>query len=480
MSRKSIKFLNISELNNILSEKINSVLVIWGAGLFADELYDTLTGYDIAVSYIGDSDPVQWGTYKNGLRIISPQELCELNNVVVLIGSFGYVPIYEMLQKMGLQDVYGFMGAVRYGSKVAIEEYHVIFDQENNGLSVEREEKKCFRVLVELYGNIGDTALRVGEVKAVIDRLGVQNVWLIFEDKSYAELFYFITPNIYIIDSIKIRQDKNYRIDFFKELKRKNFSQSIILCDIRIYATRRYLNSLNSNITRVLAYSEVPDTEYLMGMEYPFVRKVLGLKDDYCLTPQGIIDEEVEKILLPVQLTNPYVVLHMGSSKDVRLYDKPEVYFKIISYLNALGFAVVILGYGNIDERFVNKIYDCTNFAGGCINCIDLVSKLSVCESAKVIKNAAFFIGTDSGMWNISYVLGKHSVVLYGGGEYGCFKHHDDKIYYVTVDDHRCFGCKWYCNNKDAHGYAKCMSEITYDMIIKGIDSTLMKIQSEG
>jgi ADP-heptose:LPS heptosyltransferase len=140
----------------------------------------------------------------------------------------------------------------------------------------------------------------------------------------------------------------------------------------------------------------------------------------------------------------------------------------VLVYIVSKGYLPVILGAGKEDEDFWNSVFSKSLLFH---KVVCLVSRLTVRESMSVISDSEIFLGTESGMWNLSYILDKPSVVIYGGGDYGNFMHKDLKIHYVTVKDKSCFRCKWYCSNYDEGGHAKCIYDITEKDIISAIDA---------
>ena len=272
-----------------------------------------------------------------------------------------------------------------------------------------------------------------------------------------------------VISGKDFRSDTEYREHFLKSLNELCFKESIILCDIRLHATRRYLNDLNCNIEKVFFYTNIPEDDYLLNAEFEFVKKHFRWDENVNLLPQQVLKHELAKKKRIQGLPERYVVMHMGASKEIRRYGVKS-FIEIAKYINDRGYPIVLIGAGEADEAFYEDVQMLMETPLGIIS---KVSQLSVQEALIVLYYAQFFVGTDSGMWNASYVLGKHSVVLYGGGEYGNFMHPDSKIHYVTVEDRHCFGCKWYCNNYDMEGHPKCIYGITPNMVINEIDKVI-------
>lgn len=461
----SLEFINIEDLGVKAQKNPDTEIIIWGTGVVAEQIYKTLCSNDISISFFGDSNERLWGNKKNGVLILSPKDMEYHKESVVIIGSFGYLSIYRMLKKLGIWNMYGILDSYKYPYEIMIRDREIL----TKSFDIDRERSEC--ILLEIYGNIGDTILRIGIVSECIKRVGKEKIWVLVENEENAVVFRFLTANVLVMHTESFVESSEQRMDFLKKIYKLAFKESIILCDIRLYATRRYLNKLNSDIPHIFYYNGIPEDEYLLDKEFLFVKAHFSWDESINLSPQSV-KLHTKKVLpdvLELKLPERYVVMHMGATKSVRTYSI-KGFLKIVWHLNDKGFPVVLIGAGIQDEKFYQEAVKESEKE---LNLISLVSILSLGQSYKVIESAEFFVGTDSGMWNASYVLEKRSVVLYGGGEYGNFKHRDSKIHYVTVSDRSCFGCKWFCNNLDNEGHPKCIYGITPEMVIWEIDQII-------
>ncbi len=85
----------------MLKEKI----VIWGASITGDNAYNDLNG-DYHVDYYCDNDKDKWASLRNGVPVISPDQLLKLEYVreyKIIIASHHSVEIITQLKEMNLQ-----------------------------------------------------------------------------------------------------------------------------------------------------------------------------------------------------------------------------------------------------------------------------------------------------------------------------------------------------------------------------------------
>lgn len=100
----------------------------------------------------------------------------------------------------------------------------------------------------------------------------------------------------------------------------------------------------------------------------------------------------------------------------------------------------------------------------------NLAGKLSVLESASIVKIADLFIGNDSGFTHIAKALKKNYIGIIGGGCYGIFfpynmaKH--DNLFFHELE---CFGCEWRC----IYDTPYCISEVTVDQVYQRVEQIL-------
>lgn len=94
------------------AEKIKNTasVVIWGTGNAGQLVHDFLKKFDAFgnVKYYADNSKAKWGTEKNGLLIISPEEVVKIvkenSNTCIIVASEYLVDIRKQLLLLGIKD----------------------------------------------------------------------------------------------------------------------------------------------------------------------------------------------------------------------------------------------------------------------------------------------------------------------------------------------------------------------------------------
>jgi len=107
----------------------------------------------------------------------------------------------------------------------------------------------------------------------------------------------------------------------------------------------------------------------------------------------------------------------------------------------------------------------------------NMVSKLSFKEVADIINESKLFIGMDSSLYNLAYILHKKIICIYGLGNtvngVGAVEHRGDDINIVKLNMD-CSGCEWNCKYKSSQDEtAPCVENINEDRIKDAIKKVL-------
>lgn len=433
-------------------------IVIWGTGEVAAEVYQTLTAFSVQIKGFGDNSDTIKGKLCYSRPILTAEEVASLHKPLIIIGSFVVRPIWEQLHKLGLTDIYVIIDTMKYSFKELEEEKRLYRKEED--YTVESKD-----ILIEAYGNIGDIVLKGGMLNFFIRRFGKEHVYILVETESLASFVSLFTNQVYVGGKQQVREDADFRRELLNSLNRRRFQTSYILADIRLHFTRRYLNQYNFNVKDIRFHTCLPDKEYLPEMDAAMVRDIFSLSKEHQLGAKGCLKDYINSLPAVTGLPEQFVAVNMGATKKIRHYDVKKAAI-VVDYLIQRGFTVVMLGNGSYDEEYYKQL---TLLLPNQSKFISFISALSLLESFYVILKSVFFVGTDSGMWNVSYILEKQSVVIYGGGEEGCFQHDDTNVHYAMTERMECFGCKWFCTQMTNQGYAKCIDNITPSMIISKI-----------
>lgn len=452
---KDLKFLSDEELNVLFHDNPDKEVILWGVGFISDAIFNTLIDKGIKVSFYGDSNRSLKGQKKNGIEIISIDDMQWHGDAMVFISSYGYVPIFRMLKAHGVKNVYALRDVYKYPLSEMLADKKALED-----ISITRGNG---RILLELYGNIGDVIIRIGIVQKFINEFGKDRIYLLFNSESHAELYKLITDNVICITPDDL-QDRKQRQKLLIEFNKQGFEKSFILCDVRLIALHRIINTFNFIVSGTIYCDAVPEDEYLPGIDAEMVSKYFGWNDLASLTSWNKL---AGRLVSKDTINGKYVVINLGASKKVRQYS-PEAFGSVVEFLISNGYKVALVGSGEYDQQVADVLSGKYTH-----DLLDYTSELSLTESASLIAGADFFVGTDSAMSHVAYILGKPSVVIMGGGEYGSFKHRDGIVKYISVKDMSCFGCKWYCDRTDDYGRAECVYSISAEEIIAGIDELI-------
>jgi lipopolysaccharide heptosyltransferase I len=105
------------------------------------------------------------------------------------------------------------------------------------------------------------------------------------------------------------------------------------------------------------------------------------------------------------------------------------------------------------------------------VNVKILAGELNLYEIPLLLKRAKFYIGLDSGITHMALKVGIPLIAIIGGGEFGRFFPYKEsknvKYLYYKMD---CFLCHWKCRKKEMF----CMTEITVDDVILGVENRLL------
>lgn len=439
--------------------------IIWGTGLVAGEVRETLRFLEVPVYAYGDNDVTKQGTMHEGRPVLSAAELKDMESFCVLIGSYVVRPVYEQMRDLGVQDIFVLLDALKYPAEELRQERKLLepyfagtWHRQGSG-----------RTLVEVYGDIGDLLIKTGLIRGLEEVMGRENICVLVEDDAVREVLQEIFLEVIAAPREKLVKDGEFRLKFLRQLNGHCFSQSIVLCDARLHANRRLLNSHNFNAAEVYFARVLPDQEYLPELDRQFLLDHFPELANRDCSPLHLFDKACIRCFpkdFPYRKKS-YVVVNLGARKEVRHYEVGR-FRDVVAFLLSRNIPVVLVGRGAYDRSWAAEVKG--GFTEGIIDCVD---KCSLMESISIISFAMLFVGTDSGMWNASYVSETPSVVLYGLGEYGCFMHRDAFVHYAMAEDRSCLGCRWFCNNRTTNGRAMCLESITPAKIIGKIKEVL-------
>ncbi len=468
MRDSGYKIIEIDELKKKYAGGCYQVIV-FGTWEYGRRIKKGLEGFGIPVSYYADNDVLVQQKILDEINVIAPEQIQSIENPLVIIGSFWFSMITNQLRKLGVETVYALL-------ECPVNSYdEVMADRDELAEYFHHySEKKSDNVLVEVYGHIGDIFVKTGICKQLIDEYGKENVYFWVDNTEGRNIGLFLSllsPNVIQTDRNMFTQNREYRLEKLKFLNSKYFQFSYSLGDMRFHLKMRYLNKFILNIENVYY---APEEYYAIEKDYKLLGGILGRDIRYWCEEHNNIVAEIKNVTLKISLPEQFVAIGMGAANALRRY--PFEKFKtVLEALVRKGYTAVLLGAGSEDENFYNKLIQEGNYGNAIIN---LTSKLNLLETLAVISKCTFFLGVDSGLWHGSFILQKKSVVIYGKGDWGHFKHDRDWIYYVTSKQDRCVHCHyWDCPKADRiKGSAPCVETVEPEAImdeIRKLESTL-------
>lgn len=201
--------------------------------------------------------------------------------------------------------------------------------------------------------------------------------------------------------------------------------------------------------------------------------KPLGLDDVDCRL-HGILkdscpplDMRVHDAIREIAGDGRYVVLCPGSSNPYKQWSVSS-FVEVMDGLRGIGLPTVLIGgAGDLsrceslgDEASVRKL-KWVSFAG----------RLSLEQSAAVIRNAALFVGCDSGPAHLATCLGTPSVTLFGPSDAGKWAD-SNELHQVVQSLPPCGPCSMFGYNKLCRDVA-CMSSISQQQVMDACRNVL-------
>lgn len=455
------KLIEIDNLKKLYETEICQI-VVFGIFEYGRRIKRALNGFGIEVSYYADNNKTVHNLYRDGVKIITPEEIKRLTNPVVIIGSFWFAAITRQLRQLGLMKIYALLECpVNTCEEIAKDrvELQEYFNHYQRYVSS--------KVLVEIYGHIGDVFVKTGICKALIQEYGKENVYFLVDNSEKCNIGLFLSllsPNIIDLEKDRFEKDRDYRMEKLIFLNSQYFKFSYSLCDMRFHLKMRYINKFLLNVEKIYY---APEEYYVVEKDYKLLDHILGRDIRVWCQENNNITEEIKSVLLNVKLPERFVAVGMGAANSLRKYPY-EKFEKVLNYLIRKGYKVVLLGYGSKDEDYYKATIMSKDYEDAVIN---LTSQLTLLESLAVINRCTYYVGVDSGMWHGSFILNKKSVVIYGKGDWGHFKHDNGNIHYAVSLQERCQDCRyWDCpQGSTINGMARCVESIEPDEIINKI-----------
>jgi len=171
----------------------------------------------------------------------------------------------------------------------------------------------------------------------------------------------------------------------------------------------------------------------------------------------------------------PAIVLNFGSNEPGRRWPF-DYYLELARRCLESGHRVVFVGAGQ--EAFAKpRIAQL-----GHPNVIDTIGDLSLPELVDVLASAACVVSNDTGPGHLALGLGTPTVLIAGGGHFGCFVPYPEEIRPAgacfLAHEMECYHCLWRCPKRDSSADAfPCVAGVTVERVWEAIKQRVGIIQ---
>ncbi len=324
------------------------------------------------------------------------------------------------------------------------------------------------KFLVIRFSSIGDIVLTTPVIRCMKEQ--IEDVEIHYLTKTKYKSIIIANP---YIDKLHLL-DKNFKT-LLDTLKKENFDYVIDLHkNLRSFRIKSALNRFSFSFNKLnsqkwllvnFKINKLPDVHivdrYLKTLEvFSVSNDNKGL--DYFIPPEEITDfsESISEFI------KPYIVLVVGGGH----YTKQIPVDKIQQIINSLNCSVVLLGGPeDVAKAGQLKISEKKN-----IN--NLVGKLTVNQSAEVIRNSSLVVSADTGLMHIAAAFRKKIISVWGNTvpEFGMYPYcpkEESNIF--EVKGLKCRPCSKIGYRKCPKKHFNCMNQQDYQSIIKLIDSSI-------
>jgi len=183
---------------------------------------------------------------------------------------------------------------------------------------------------------------------------------------------------------------------------------------------------------------------------------------DYFIPPEEITEFSVS---IP-ELPKSYIVIVVGGGH----YTKQIPIGIIQQIIDSLNCSIMLLG-GSEDVVKANQLK-----ISGKKNCINFVGKLSVNESAEIIRNSSLVVSSDTGLMHIAAAFNKKIISVWGNTvpEFGMYPYNSKENSTIfEVKGLKCRPCSKIGFTKCPKKHFNCMILQDYQAIIKTINSSV-------
>ncbi len=327
------------------------------------------------------------------------------------------------------------------------------------------------KVLVIRFSSIGDIVLTTPVIRC-LKKVRENQIEVHFATKkAFKDL---LSSNPYI-DKLHLLDGK--LSEFNRKLRAENFDHIIDLhhntrTALIKWALRKPATTFNKlNVEKWLLVNlkinRLPGV-HIVDRYFEAVRKFGVFNDGEGLDFFLPDDVETDQSLLPSSIGGRFIAFAIGGKHTTKRLPNE----KIISVIKKLPLPVALLG-GHDDVQ--NAIKISSEFGDGVFNCC---GKLSIQQSAVLVKNAAVVVTHDTGLMHIAAAFNKPIVSVWGNtvadfGMYPYMPKFPERSQIVEVDHLACRPCSKIGFSECPKSHFDCMKKIDALEIVKAVSKML-------
>lgn len=323
------------------------------------------------------------------------------------------------------------------------------------------------KILILRFSSIGDIVLTTPLIRCVKEQ--VENCELHFATKETYRGLVDNNPNIDKVHVLKddinglIQELHQEKFDLVLDLHH-NIRTQIIKLRLRVKSVS--VNKLNFEkwLLTQFKIDKLPKYKHIVS-RYLYTAKELGVVNDEKGLDYFIpVEDEVQLKDLFEPATKGYIAFAIGA----KFLTKRMPYPKIIEICNKIDLPIILLG-GLDDLARGEEIVNQSNHQ----RIFNACGKLSLNQSASVVKQASALITHDTGLMHIGAAFNQSIVSIWGNTvqEFGMYPYLVDKEYRaVQVDNLSCRPCSKIGHKKCPKGHFDCMQKIDVNEILTALD----------
>lgn len=322
------------------------------------------------------------------------------------------------------------------------------------------------KILIYRLSSIGDIVLTTPVIRNIRKKYADAEIHFLTREK-YAEVLSF---NPYIDKLITVQLAPKEKL---QELKAENYDYLIDLHrNIRSKALKQKLKAKYSTFPKLnfkkylytkLKINKMPDVHIVD--RYMEAVKHIDVQND----GEGLDFFIDKKVLLPQLHHDEFITFAIGATFKTKQYPIDQV----ASFIEKSPLPVFILG-GKAEETFGQKLESESNGKA-----VSWCGKLSLQESAEMIKQSKLCISNDTGMMHFAAALKKPLISIWGNTvpAFGMYPYYPEAMQnrykILEVKNLKCRPCSKLGHNECPKKHFKCMKEISPEQLVEAAEFLL-------